>query len=344
MHRFTVLEPVRIGGHAKLASPTRTSHRTALILLTLLAAGHAAAQTWPVRPVRWIVPFPAGGSADLMGRLVAPELGKLLGQQVVVENRAGASAIVAAEYVAKSPADGYTLLQCNVGQMSINPSLYPKLPYDSLKSFDPVTVLASVNNVMVVTPTLPARTVKEFIALAKRRPGEINFTSSGPGSLTHLTGELMKLQAGFDMVHVNYKGSAPAAMDTMAGFVQAMFDNLPAALPNINAGKLRALAMLSRERAKVLPDVPTLHESGFPGYDMVSWQCVAVPAGTPRPIVDQLQGGIAKVLGSAAMRERFATFGADVVASRPDDFAQYLRAETAKWGKVVRDAGVKLEQ
>lgn len=213
-----------------------------------LGAAHAFAQApgFPTKPVRWVVPFPAGGSADLMARMTAPELGKALGQQVVIENRPGASAIVGAEYVAKAAADGHTLLQCNVGQFTINPSLYPKLPYDSGRDFAPITVIASIDNVMVVTPSLPVKSVRELIELARRRPGELNFTSSGAGSLTHLTGELMKLHANIRMTHISYKGSAPAAVDTMAGFVQIMFDNLPATLENIKAGRLRALAILNR--------------------------------------------------------------------------------------------------
>ncbi len=315
--------------------------------IVLCAAANAAwAQPagYPARPVRWVVPFPPGGSADLMARMISPELGKALGQQVVIENRPGASAIVGAEYVAKAAPDGHTLLQCNVGQFAINPSLYPKLPYQPQRDFAPVTVIASVDNVMVVTPSLPVSSVRELIDLARRRPGELNFTSSGAGSLTHLTGELMKLHANIRMTHVSYKGSAPAAVDTMAGFVQIMFDNLPGTLENIRSGRLRALAILSRERSAVLPHVPTLHESGFPGYDMVSWQCVAAPAATPKAVIDRLHTEIAAVLRSAPIRDRMATLGAQVVGNSPDDFAKYLRDESAKWSKAVKDAGIKLEE
>lgn len=304
----------------------------------------AQPSAYPVKPVRWVVPFPAGGSADLMARMISPDLGKALGQQVVIENRPGASAIVGAEYVAKAAPDGHTLLQCNVGQMAINPSLYPKLPYNPLRDFAPITVIAAVDNVMVVTPSLPVTSVRELIDLARRRPGELNFTSSGAGSLTHLTGELMKLHANIKMTHVSYKGSAPAAVDTMAGFVQIMFDNLPGTLENIKAGRLRALAILSRQRSPVLPQVPTLHESGFPGYDMVSWQCVAAPAGTQKTVIDRLYAEIAAVLKAPPIRDRMATLGARVVANTPDEFAQYLRDESAKWSKAVKDAGIKLEE
>ena len=279
-----------------------------------------------------------------MARMTAPELGKALGQQVVIENRPGASAIVGAEYVAKAAADGHTILQCNVGQFTINPSLYPKLPYNPLRDFAPITVIASIDNVMVVTPSLPVKSVRELIELARKRPGELNFTSSGAGSLTHLTGELMKLHANIKMTHISYKGSAPAAVDTMAGFVQIMFDNLPATLENIKAGRLRALAILSRERSSVLPNVPTLHESGFPGYDMVSWQCVAAPTGTPKSVIDRLYTEIAAVLKTPAIRDKMAPLGARVVANTPDEFAKYLKEETAKWSKAVQDAGIKLEE
>ena len=279
-----------------------------------------------------------------MARMTAQELGKALGQQVVIENRPGASAIVGAEYVAKAAADGHTILQCNVGQFTINPSLYPKLPYNPLRDFAPITVIASIDNVMVVTPSLPVKSVRELIELVRKRPGELNFTSSGAGSLTHLTGELMKLHANIKMTHISYKGSAPAAVDTMAGFVQIMFDNLPATLENIKAGRLRALAILSRERSSVLPNVPTLHESGFPGYDMVSWQCVAAPTGTPKSVIDRLYTEIAAVLKTPAIRDKMAPLGARVVANTPDEFAKYLKDETAKWSKAVQDAGIKLEE
>ena len=314
------------------------------VVCVLTGAAYAQSPAYPAKAVRWVVPFPAGGSADLMARMIAPDLSKLLGQQAVIENRPGASAIVGAEYVAKAAPDGYTVLQCNVGQFAINPSLYTKLPYDPLHDFAPITVIAAIDNVMVVTPSLPVNTVRELIELARKRPGQLNFTSSGAGSLTHLTGELMKLQANIKMTHVNYKGSAPAAVDTMAGFVQIMFDNLPATLENIKSGRLKALATLSRERSAALPNIPTLDESGFPGYDMVSWQCVAAPAATPKFIVDRLYTEIAAVLRTVTVRDKMATLGARVVANTPEEFGRYLRDESAKWSKAVRDAGIRLEE
>ena len=307
------------------------------------AVALAQSTGYPVKPLRWVVPFPPGGSADIMGRMIGQDLAKTLGQQVVIENRAGASAIVGSEYVAKSPTDGYTLLQANVSQMTIHPSLYPRLPYDPLKDFSPVTVLGIVTSVMVTTPSLPVSSVRELIALAKKRPAQLNFTSSGAGSSTHLTGELLKHRAGIAMTHINYKGSGPALTDVMAGFVEIMFENLPSALPFINAGKLKVLAVTGKDRSPVLKAVPTLAESGFPGFDMVSWQALVAPAGTPRPIIDKLNAEVAKVLKTPEMKEKMAGLGADVVANSPEQFAQYLREETAKWSKIVKDAGIKLE-
>jgi tripartite-type tricarboxylate transporter receptor subunit TctC len=321
----------------------RLSFVPILATALLIASPGAHAQTWPTRPVNWVVPFPPGGTADLMARLIAPELAKAIGQPVVVENRAGASARIAAEYVAKAPADGHTVMQCGVGQMAINPSLYKKLGYDAIKDFAPVTVLAAVDNVMVVSPSLPVSTVQEFVAYAKANEGKVNFTSSGVGSITHLAGEMMKRHAGFSMTHVSYKGSAPAAIDTISGVVQAMFDNLPGALANIKAGKLKPLATLSKERSSALPDVPTLHESGFTGYDMVAWQCVVAPAGTPKPVVDRLSREIAAILKTPAMTEKFAGLGARVVGNSPEEFGAYLREETAKWAKAAKDAGIEPE-
>jgi len=310
-----------------------------------LTAVLAQAQTagYPVKPVRWVVPFPPGGSADIMGRMIGQDLAKTLGQQVVIENRAGASAIVGSEYVAKSPADGYTLLQANVSQMTIHPSLYPRLPYDPLKDFAPVTVLGIVTSVMVTTPSLPVASVRDLVAMAKKRPGQLNFTSSGAGSSTHLTGELLKQRAGIAMTHINYKGSGPALTDVMAGFVEIMFENLPSALPFINANKLKVLAVTGKDRSPVVKSVPTLAESGFPGFDMVSWQALVAPAGTPRAIVDRLNAEVAKVLKTPEMKEKMTGLGTDIVANSPEQFAQYLREETAKWSKIVRDAGIKLE-
>ena len=317
--------------------------RTAAACCLALAAGGALAQAYPNKPVRWVVPFPPGGSADIMGRMIGQELSKALGQQVVIENRAGASAIVGSEYVAKSPPDGYTLLQGNVSQLTIHPSLYPKLPYDPVRDFAPVTVLGIVASVVVTTPSLPVGSIRELVALAKKRPGQLNFTSSGAGASTHLTGELLKQRAGISMTHINYKGSGPALTDVMAGFVEIMFENLPSALPFITGGKLKVLAVTGKDRSPVLPAVPTLAESGFPGFDMVSWQALVAPAATPRPVIDRLHADVVRVLKTAEMKEKMFGLGTEVVANTPEQFAQYLREETAKWSQIVRDAGIRLE-
>ncbi len=319
--------------------------RAAVTGLLAVAAGlaHAQGANYPNKPVRWVVPFPPGGSADIMGRMIGQELARSLGQQVVIENRAGASAIVGSDYVAKSPPDGYTLLQANVSQMTIHPSLYPRLPYDPLKDFAPVTVLGIVTSVVVTTPSLPVNSVKDLLALAKKRPGQLNFTSSGAGSSTHLTGELLKQRAGVAMTHISYKGSGPALTDVMAGFVEVMFENLPSALPFINSGKLKVLAVTGKDRSAVLKSVPTLAESGFPGFDMVSWQALVAPAATPRPVVDRLHAEVARVLNTPEMKEKMSGLGTEVVANSPEQFARYLREETAKWSKIVKDAGIKLE-
>jgi tripartite-type tricarboxylate transporter receptor subunit TctC len=315
-------------------------------LAAALAAAFAApssAQPYPSKPLRWVVPFPPGGSADILGRMVGQELAKPLGQSVVIENRPGASAIVGAEYVARAAADGYTLLQGNVGQLTVHPSLYSRLPYDPLRDFAPITVLARVTSVLVVTPSLPVKDVAELVALAKRRPGQLNFTASGAGTTTHLTGELLKQRAGIDMVFINYKGGAPALADVMAGFVEVMVEGLPSALQFIKAGKLKALAVTSKTRSPVLPEVPTLDASGYPGFDMVSWQGLLAPAGTPPAAVERLNAEVVKVLKQPEIRDKIAGLGAEAVGNSPAEFARYLREETEKWGKVVRTAGIKLQ-
>jgi tripartite-type tricarboxylate transporter receptor subunit TctC len=312
-------------------------------LVLWVMSADAVAQAYPSKPVRWVVPFPPGGSADIMGRMIGQELAKTVGQPVVIENRAGASAIVGSEYVARSAPDGYTLLQGNVSQMTIHPALYPKLPYDPIRDFAPVTVLGIVTSVVVVTPSLPVDSVKDLVALARKRPGQLNYTSSGAGASTHLTGELLKQRAGIAMTHVNYKGSGPALTDVMAGFVEIMFENLPSALPFIRSGKLKVLAVTGRNRSAILPEVPTLAESGFPGFDMVSWQALLAPAGTPRPVIDRLNAEVGRVLRTPEMKEKMSGLGTDIVANSPEEFAQYLRVETAKWSQIVKVAGIRLE-
>ena len=308
-----------------------------------LSAGPAQAQDYPTKPVRFVVPFAPGGTTDVLARLLGEKLSASLGQQFVIDNQAGAGGNIGTAQVAKAEPDGYTILMGPVGTHAINQSIYPRLPFDPIKDFAPVTLVATVPNVLVVNPEVPANSVAELIALAKEKPGELNFASSGNGSSIHLSGELFKAMTGVDIVHVPYKGSGPAVVDLLGGQVQMMFDNLPSSAPQIKAGKLRPLGVTSKERSPTLPDVPTIAEAGVPGYEALSWFGVLVPAGTPDAIVAKLQNEIAKALADPAMRERFAELGAVPVGGSPAEFAELITAETAKWAKVVQDAGIKLE-
>jgi tripartite-type tricarboxylate transporter receptor subunit TctC len=313
------------------------------IVAGLALAGPAKAQDYPSKPIRLVVPFAAGGATDVLARLVGERLTASLGQQVVVDNRPGAGGNIGSDIVARAEPDGYTILMGAVGTHAINPSLYPKMPYDPVKDFAPVTLVASVPNVLVVNPEVPAKSVQELIDLAKAKPGELNFASSGNGTSIHLSGELFKAMTGTDIVHVPYKGSGPAVTDLLGGQVQMMFDNMPSSLPHVKAGKLRALGVTSAKRSPALPEVPTIAEAGVPGYDATSWFGILAPAGTPEPVVTRLQGAIVQALGEPEMRQRMADLGAEPVGDTPAEFGQFIAAEIAKWAKVVNDAGVKLE-
>jgi tripartite-type tricarboxylate transporter receptor subunit TctC len=313
------------------------------IVAGLALAGSAKAQDYPSKPIRLVVPFAAGGATDVLARLVGERLTASLGQQVVVDNRPGAGGNIGSDLVARAEPDGYTILMGAVGTHAINPSLYPKMPYDPVKDFAPVTLVASVPNVLVVNPEVPANSVQELIDLAKAKPGELNFASSGNGTSIHLSGELFKAMTGTDIVHVPYKGSGPAVTDLLGGQVQMMFDNMPSSLPHVKAGKLRALGVTSAKRSPALPEVPTIAEAGVPGYDATSWFGILAPAGTPEPVVMRLQGAIVQALGEPEMRQRMADLGAEPVGDTPAEFGQFIAAELAKWAKVVNDAGVKLE-
>lgn len=318
----------------------------AAVLAGLLCLGGASlphAQDYPSQPVRFVVPFAPGGTTDVLARLVGEKLSASLGQQFVIDNKPGAGGNIGTAQVAKAEPDGYTILMGTVGTHAINASIYPKLPYDPIKDFAPVTLVATVPNVLVVNLEVPASSVAELTALAKEKPGELNFASSGNGTSIHLSGELFKAMTGVDIVHVPYKGSGPAVVDLLGGQVQMMFDNLPSSAPQIQAGKLRALAVTSKERSPTLPDVPTMAEAGVPGYEALSWFGVLAPAGTPDAIVARLQAEIAKALADPAMRERFAELGAVPVGDTPAEFADFIGAETAKWAEVVQSAGIKLE-
>ena len=329
----------------------RTLQRFTLAALVAVSAAHASAQPYPSKPIRLVVPFPAGGTTDILARDVGQRLTESWKQPVVVDNRPGAAGNLGTEIVAKSAPDGYTLEMCTVSSHAINPGLYSKLPYDHIKDFAPVILVARVPNVLEVNPGVPVKTVADLIKLAKEKPGQINFASSGSGTSIHLSGELFKTMTGVDMVHVPYKGSAPAIADLMGGQVQVMFDNLPSSLQQIKAGKLRAIAVTSAQRAPALPDVPTISESGVPGFEATSWFGVVAPAGTPPAIIKQLNAEIDKWLQSPEGREKLMAQGALIdqrgetvmAGGSPEQFAAFMRAETEKWAKVIKASGAKVD-
>jgi len=318
-------------------------NRSALGVLFAAFAFGVSAQPYPTKPIRIVVPFPAGGTTDVLARAAAQKLAETLGQPAVVDNRPGAGGNIGAELVAKSAPDGYTLLMGTVGTHAINPGLYPKLPYDHVKDFAPVILVAGVPNVLVINPALPVNSVPELIAYAKANPGKLNFASSGNGTSIHLSAELFKTMAGVQMTHVPYKGSAPALQDLVGGQVQLMFDNLPSSLALIKGGKLKALAVTSGARAAALPDVPTLAESGLPGFEASSWFGLLAPTGTPSSVIAKLNGEIAKWLATPEAKEKLLAQGANAAGGTAEEFAQFIAAETAKWQKVVKESGAKVD-
>jgi len=301
-----------------------------------------AQQAYPVRPVRLVVPAAPGGGTDITARIIAPKLSELLGQQVVVENRAGAGTMIGSEAVARAAPDGYTLLM-GISTLAINPAMYKKVPYDALKDFAPISQVVSLPNVLVTHPSLPAKTVKELVAFARARPGQLNYASAGVGTNPHLSMELFLAMTGLKMIHVPYKGAGPGLVDTVAGHVSVMTPSIISGLPHVRGGRLRALGVTSAKRAGGVPDIPTIAEAGVPGYDAVQWFGVLAPTATPRAIVVRLHGEIVRVLQAADVRGRLSADGADPVGSSPEEFAAFLRAETAKWAKVVKDAGIQPE-
>ncbi len=329
-----------------------TTRRAALALIASSLGASAvpafAQSAWPNKPVRIVVPFAAGGTTDILARAVAPELSKAFGQQFIVDNRAGAGGNVGADIVSKAPGDGYTLLMGTVGTHGINRALYEKLPYDPIKDFAPVTLVAGVPNVMVM-PAEKARTmginnVRDFIKYAKANPAKLNMASSGNGTSIHLAGELFKTMSGTFMVHFPYRGSGPALLDLIGGTMDVMFDNLPSALPHIRAGKLKALAVTSLQRSTALPDVPTMEEAGgLKGFDATSWFGLLAPAGTPPDIVNRIQQEVAKSLGTAAIKEKMLAQGAIPSGNSPADFAKHIDAEHRKWAQVVKASGAKVD-
>jgi tripartite-type tricarboxylate transporter receptor subunit TctC len=318
-------------------------HRTYPLLVALAAmlASDATAQSYPAKSVRLIVPFSAGGGADIVARAIAQKLGDSLGQQVVVDNRTGAAAIIGTELAAKSAPDGYTLILGQTGPNSINPTLYDKLPYDAAKDFAPITLTTTYPYVLVVHPSIPAKSIKELIALAKARPNQLSFASAGNGGANHLTAELLKTMAGIQMVHVPYKASAPALIDVLGGHVSMMFDPTITAMPHVKLGKLRALGVTSLKRTAIAPELPTVAETGLPGFESIGWHGVLAPAGTAREIIGRLNKDIINALRAPDMRARFAEQGAEPVGNTPEQFVEFLKADLAKWATVIKAAGVR---
>jgi len=313
--------------------------KAAGLLLALTTA--AAAQDYPTKPVRFIIPFPPGGSNDVVGRLIATHLGERLGKQFVVDNRAGAGGVVGTELAANAPKDGYTVLIISLAH-AVNPWLY-KLPYDPIKAFAPVSVLASGPNVVAVNPNLPVNSIKDLVALAKQKPGDLQYASAGVGSFQHLGGELFKLEAGVNMLHVPFKGGGPAMIDVIGGHTKLLFSSLVQTTPHIRSGKLKAIGVGGTKRNAVLPEVPTVAESGVPTYEAVNWWGLVAPAGTPQPIIDRLHKAVQEVQDSPEIQKQFATEGAEIVRTSPAEFSAFMVKEMAKWERVVKEGGIKAE-
>jgi len=315
-----------------------------LVLLAWFFALSAAGQTYPNKTVRIVVPFAPGGSTDIFARLVGEKLSQSLGQPVIVENRAGASGNIGADAVAKSAPDGHTLLMATTGVMAINNALFKGMTYDAAKDLEPVIFIASITNVLSVPQDLPAKSVAELVALARKEPGKLSFASSGAGSSTHLSGELFKSMAGVEVVHVPFKGSGQALIDVVAGRVSMIFDNMPSALPHIKGGKLRALGVTGSKRSGALPEVPTIAEAGpetgLRGYESLSWSGFAVPVGTPREIVQRLNRDANAILAAAEMKHKLAEQGADAIGGPPEAFAAHVRSEREKWSRLVRERNI----
>jgi len=301
------------------------------------------AQTYPTKPIRVIVPFPAGESIDATARLIAQPWMAALGQQMVIDNRGGAGGTIGTELTAKAPPDGYTISYGNLGPLSIGPNLYQKLGYDLFKDLAPVSQATSLPFVLFGSTTLPVKTAQELIAYAKARPGQLNFGSTGVGSGLHLMGELFKLTAGVDIVHVPFKGVAQAVPDMMAGRLQLAFNTIPAFLPHVKAGRLKAFVITAPKRSPLLPDVPACTEVGLPGLDSNAWHAVVAPSRTPKEIIRKLQQTLARTLADPEVRSQLAAVGAEPVASTPEEFAKFMRAESQKWARVIKAGGVKVE-
>jgi len=321
-----------------------TSLRPVLALAALagLVSVSAVAQTYPAKPVRMIVPFAPGGNTDIIGRVFAPKFGEFLGQQVIIDNRAGAGSTIGTEIAAKSPPDGYVLLMVSAAH-TINPAMAKKLPYDSIKDFVPISVIADVPTAFTIHPALPAKNVKEFIAIARARPGEIFYSTAGRGTVGHLAAELLNSAAKIKLTAVHYKGSGPSVIDLIAGHVQMQLMSMPAAVPHTKSGKLRMIAQTGEKRSGAAQDVPTMQEQGLKGFVVSSGFAMFAPAGTPRPIVDRVHGALVKSLNDPGVKKNLTDQGAEIVANTPEQHDAFNKAEIAKWIKVVREAGIQPE-
>lgn len=316
------------------------------VFLAALLLGFPAlanADAYPAKTIRIIAPFPPGGPADILSRIIAGKLSQSWGQQVIVENRPGAGGNIGAEAAAKSEPDGYTLLLGFVGTHAINPSLYAKMPYDNVKDFEPVAQVATVTIVLVVHPSVAASSVKELIALARAKPGQLAFGSPGNGTPQHLAGELFNAMAGVDMLHVPYKGAVPALTDLLGGRISMIFSSMPPALPHVHNGKLRALGVTSLERTPAAPELPTIAESGVPGYVVNNWYGILAPRGTPKEVVAKLNAEIVKIMKMPDVKENLSAQGAESFTSTPEQFATYIKDETAKWAKIVKSSGARID-
>src|SRR5256712_9530853 len=312
-------------------------------LAALAISASAQAQVYPAKPIRMIVAYPPGGGTDIVGRMLAQKLGEPLGQSVLVKNRGGASGNIGTELTARAVPDGYTILMGNVAPNAIHVSLFKNLPFDPVADFVPVSLVASTPNILVVHPSIPARTVKQVIALAKAKPGTLNFASAGVGSSSHLAGELFRILAGADIVHVPYKGAGPAMVDVLSGQVQLYFATMPAAMPHVKSGKLAPVAVTSAKRSHALPELPTTAEAGVPGYEASTWYGVLAPAHTPAAVIARLHEKIVRILAVSETRARLADQGFEPVGSSPEEFGAYIKSEIAKWEQVIGDAGIRPE-
>lgn len=319
-------------------------HAALVAALGAVTALPAAAQDdWPAKPIRIVVPFAAGGTSDVLARTLGAQLQASLKQTVLIENKAGAGGVIGADSVAKAAPDGYTLLLGTIATHAINPALLPKMPYNAAKDFAPVMLLGSISNVLLVGPDQPFKSVKDVVAAAKARPGSLQFASAGQGTSQHLSGETFKLLAGVDLTHVPYKGSAPAIQDVMGGQIPMSFETALVALPQIKAGKVRALAVTSAKRSAVLPEVPTMQEAGIANFDVASWQALYAPAGTPPAIVNKLNAELAKIVAQPDTKTRIDGLGLEYTANTPEQFGAFQRNEQAKWARIVKDGNVKVD-